>query len=175
MAKWKKVRPKVRGKKEVYDEWEHHDIDRDEQKAGLIRREKRWKMMEMARQYQQQLEKEAIDKAGHLDQKRNELLTPLQEAWLRCDFLLSNIMEPEAYNFMEYQRIHDPETYKKLYRKFMSKNMMENASLYVDFFAKGGVAPKKAKIGDVVREYKKIKGIRTKFRVVHKGEEEKEL
>ena len=38
-----KIRPKNRGKKNVFDEWEHSDIDRNEQREGLKRRELRWK------------------------------------------------------------------------------------------------------------------------------------
>jgi len=175
MGKWKKARPKVRHKKDVLDEWEVADIDRDEQKAGLIRREKRWKMMELAQKYQQELEKKAIDEAEHMNRPRNQLLTPLQEAWLRCDYLLFNIMEKNAYAFMEYQRKNDPEIYKKLYRKFMSKNMMEHAQYYVDYFARGNKAPKLVMIGDVVKEYKKLKGIKSNIKIIHKGEDEREL
>ena len=46
---------------------------------------------------------------------------------------------------------------------------------YVDYFAKGGKAYRLVSFGEIVRAYRKYKGIRTKFKIVHKGEEEKKL
>jgi len=171
-----KPRPKIRGKKNVYDEWEHADIDRDEQKAGLERRARRWKEIELAKERQRHLEQVALDAAGNVrkDTKAREP-TELEYAWLRCDFILSHIMEPNAYYFMEQQRINDSDTYKRLYRKFVSPNMMLHMQDYVDYFAKGGKPPKAIPLGLVVQYYKKIKGIKTKFIIKHKGEEEEEI
>lgn len=174
---WKKADPKARGKKEVYDEWEHGDIDRDEQKAGLKRRAKRWKQIELERKKSQALEKKAVDNAEKMGRDQSILLdpTPLEMAWLRCDFILSHIMNELAYRFMEWQRLNDPKCYKHLYRKFMSKAMMMNAQLYVDYFAKGGRAPKLITYPIIIRAYKNYYGIKTKFVVKHKNEEEYEL
>ena len=124
-----------------------------------------------------ELEGEALAKANKIGGKRSLLRdpTPLEEAWLRCDFLLANMMMKEAYEFMEWQRLNDVDAYKRLYRVFMSKAMMSNAQMYVDYFAQGGSPPRLITYPEVVKAYKKIKGIRTKFKVVHKGEEEKEL
>ena len=102
-------------------------------------------------------------------------MTPLEEAWLRCDFLLSHIMAKKAYEFMEWQRLNDPACYKHLYKNFMSKNMMHNAQAYVDYFAKGGKPWKLITFGGIIQAYKKYKGIKSKIRIVHKGEDEKEL
>ena len=168
---------KGRNKDNVYDEWEHGDIDRDEQEAGLKRRDRRWKEIELKQKRDAQLEQEALAKADKIDSKRSLLRdpTPIEEAWLRCDFLLAQIMEQKAYEFMEWQRLNDVDAYKRLYRVFMSKAMMQNAQLYVDYFAKGGISPINITFPDVVKAYKKIKGIKTKFTVVHKGEDNREL
>ena len=165
------------GKVEVYDEWEHSDIDRDEQKRGLARRERRWKEIELKQREDKKLEQEALSKANKIDSKRSLLRdpTPLEEAWLRCDFLLACIMEQKAYEFMEWQRLNDVNAYKRLYRVFMSKAMMEHAQLYVDYFAKGGKSPIRITYPDIIKAYKKIKGIRTKIKIVHKGEEDREF
>lgn len=172
----KKARAKVRGNKNVYDEWEHGDIDRNEQKAGLKRRDKRWKEIELEQIRQRKLEKKAVEMAGELDRgSKGRPLTELEEAWLRCDFLLANIMEKKAYEFMEWQRINDPDTYMRLYRKFMSKNMMRYAQQYVDYFAQGYRAPRLATLAEVIKQYKKIKGIKTIFTIKHKGEDEHDL
>ena len=172
-AKIRKHLGKKNPKIDVMDEYEWADIDRDEQEAGLKRREQRWKEIELAQKQDKLLEKKAIDNAEKM--KRRAVMTPLQEAWLRCDYILFNIMEPKAYEFMEWQRLNDPTTYKYLYKIFMSKYMMMNAHYYADYFAKGGKAPKLVTIGDVVQKYKKYKGIKTKIKILHKGEDEREL
>jgi len=173
---WKKVSPKARGKKDVFDEWEIADIDRDEQRAGLERRAKRWKEIELGRKNKQNLEKIAIDNADKMVTKESLFKnpSPLKMAWLRCDFILSNIMEKEAYDFMEWQRVNDPECYKALYRKFVSPNMMINAQAYVDYFAKGGKAPKTISHSDIVKAYRNHYSL-TKITIKHKNEEECEL
>ena len=175
-AKIRKHLGKKNPKIDVMDEYEWADIDRDEQEAGLKRRERRWKEVELAQKQARELEKKAIDNAEKIKRKPMALVvSPLEEAWLRCDYLLFNIMETKAYEFMEWQRLNDPDVYKYLYRKFMSKYMMANAEMYVDYFAKGGKAPKLITLGDIVKRYRKYKGIKTKFKIVHKGEEDREL
>ncbi len=181
-AKVRKHQNKTRGtiaqqKIEVYDEWEHHDIDRDEQMAGLARRERRYKEIELDQKKAAKLEQEALAKADKIGEGKSILRdpTPLEEAWLRCDFLLANIMVKEAYEFMEWQRLNDVDAYKKLYRIFMSKAMMRHAQTYVDYFAKGGKSPIMITYPNIIKAYKKIKGIKTKIRIVHKGEEDHEL
>ena len=147
MPSWKKTRPKVRGKKDVVDEWEIMDIDRDQQKAGLKRRERRWKQIEKERVLAKRAEKVAIEKAEKMGNVRNA--NPIELAWLRCDFVLSNIMQIPAYNQMEYYREKDPECYKALYKIFMSPYMMKNIQYFVDYFDKGGVVKKKITLADV--------------------------
>ena len=181
----KKGSPKVRGKMnkgrnkdDVLDEWEHSDIDRDEQAAGLKRRDKRWKEIALAQKNAAKLEQEALDKADKIGKGKRSIfrdITPLEEAWVRCDFLLSNIMVRQAYEFMEWQRLNDVDAYKRLYKIFMSKAMMQNAQLYVDYFAMGGKPPRYISYPEIVKAYKKIKGIRGKIKIVHKGEDEREL
>ena len=175
-AKIRKHLGKKNPKIDIMDEYEWADIDRDEQEAGLKRRERRWKEIELVQKQERQLQKKAINNAEKMERGvKGVQLTPLQEAWLRCDYLLFNIMELKAYEFMEWQRLNDPGVYRHLYRKFMSKYMMANAQIYADYFAKGGKAPKLISLGDVVQKYKKYKGIKTKIKIVHKGEEEHEL
>jgi len=173
---WKKVSPKARGNKNLFDEWEVADIDRDEQEAGLARRAKRWKEMEFGRKNKQNLEKIAIDNADKMVTKESLFKnpSPLKMAWLRCDFILSNIMEKQAYDFMEWQRVNDPTAYKVLYRKFVSPNMMMNAQAYVDYFAQGGKAPKTISYPEIVKAYRNYYGL-TRITVKHKDEEEYEL
>ena len=179
----KKVRPKVRKhlgktnpKIDVYDEWEHIDIDRDEQKAGLLRREKRWKEIDLAQKQAAALEKKAINEIEKMKRDvKGRAMTAIEEAWLRCDFILSHIMKKKAYEFMEWQRLNDPECYKFLYKKFMSPHMMHYAQMYVDYFARDGEPYRMITHGEIVKMYRKYKGIRSKFKIKHKGEEEKEL
>lgn len=169
----KKVRPKVRGKRDVYDEWEHSDIDRDEQKRGLERRARRWKEIEIENKRQAALNEKAIDEIEKKDRgTKNRQPTELEKAWLRCDFLLAQIMVPKAYEFMEWQRINDPDTYKRLYRKFMSKNMMAYAEQYIDYFLSEKKAPKMVSFPEMIKQYKKIKGIKSKTTIVRKGQED---
>ena len=167
---------KAGGKTEVIDEWELVDIDRDEQRAGLERRDRRWKEIKFAEKQKRLLEKKAIDEVEKMKRDvKGHAMTVIQEAWLRCDFLLSHIMEQKAYEFMEWQRLNDPECYKYLYKQFMSPHMMHFAQMYVDYFAKGGYPARMITHGDIIKKYRKYKGIKSKIRIVHKGEEKKEL
>jgi len=180
-AKVRKHKNKTKGdlakkRVEVYDEWEHSDIDRDEQEAGMKRRAKRWKEIELDQKRATELEKRAIDEVEKIKRKTLSAMTkPIEQAWLRCDYILSNIMEQKAYEFMEWQRLNDPKCYKWLYRQFMSKAMMVHAQTYVDYFANGNEPPYKVKYGTVIKAYKKYKGIKSKIKIVHKGEEEWKL
>jgi hypothetical protein len=176
-AKAKKYLGKISPKIDVMDEWEVADIDRDEQVAGLKRRDRRYREIALEQKRQMQLEQKSLSVGDKMDRDHSLLKEPteLEMAWIRCDYLLYNIMMPQAYEFMEYQRLNDTDTYKKLYRKFMSRYMMENAQIYVDFFAQGGKTNKHISFPDVVKEYKKIKGIQSKIAIVHKGEKEYEL
>jgi len=160
---------------EVYDEWEHADIDRDEQKAGLKRRAKRWRDMELEEIRIKKMEELAIKKVEKVKELATRDPNELEKAWLRCDYVLSHIMDKNAYDFMETARINDPELYKKLYRIFMSRHMMENIGLYIDYFDKGGISPIIVTYGDVIKTYRKIKGIKSIITIKHKNEEELEL
>ncbi len=172
----KKARAKVRGNKNVYDEWEHADIDRDEQSAGLKRRDKRWKEILIEQQKQRNLEKKALEDVGYQNRGyKGRPPTELETAWLRCDFILANIMDRKSYQFMEWQRVHDTDAYKRLYRHFVSKNMLQNMQQYVDYFAQGYKAPRLIPFPEVIKYYKKIKGIKSKMKVFHKGEDEYDL
>ena len=172
----KKARPKVRGKKNVYDEWEHGDRDRDEVEAGMKRRERRWKEIELEQKQAQKLEKKAIKNVEKMERgTKGRPPTPLEEAWLRCDYLLSNLMEPKAYIFMEQARLKEPKLYKYLYKMFMSQNMMHYAQYYVDYFARGGKPYRVITHGDIIKAYRKYKGIKSSIKIKHKGEKEKEL
>ncbi len=178
-----KVRPKLRkelnkpeSETKIIDEWEIADIDRDEQKEGLKRRERRWKEIELENIRQKKLRELAVKKAEKMDQKSvyrepNEL----EKAWLQCDYILWNIMQKPAYEFMEYHRTEYPDIYKKLYRVFISPYMMENAEFYVDYFANGGKLDKPITLATVIKEYKKIMGVRPEIRIIHKGEKERKL
>ena len=174
--KYKRAGMKAGGKTEIVDEYDLADIDKDEQRAGLERRDKRWKEIKFAQKQERLLEKKAIDEVEKMERDiKGRTMTAIQEAWLRCDFLLSNIMEQKAYEFMEWQRLNDPECYKYLYKQSMSPYMMHYAQMYVDYFARGGEAPILISHGDIVKKYRKYKGIKTKFKIVHKGEEEHDL
>lgn len=180
MPSWKKTRPKIRkhlGKKnpqvDVVDEWELFDIDRDEQKAGLKRRRNRWREVRKELALNKKAEKVAIKEAGKMGNSRNP--NQIELAWLRCDYVLSNVMQLPAYNMMEYFRLNQTETYKKLYKIFMSKYMMQNIQYFVDYFSNGGSVKKKITLAMIYKEYKKLYGIKTKFTIKRKGEKDHEL
>jgi len=84
-------------------------------------------------------------------------------------------MEEDAYSFLEWQRMNDPECYKQLYRVFMSPYMMEHAQYFVNAIDSGMPIEQKIPLKEVVKHYKKFKGIKDKIIIKHKGEEEKEL
>lgn len=172
----KRVRPKVRGKKDVLDEWEVADIDRDEQKLGLERRERRWKEIQAEQQRQRLLEKKAIKNAEKMKSPPNTRQpNELEMAWLRCDFVLWNMMDGEAYMLMEYLRTVEPDTYKHLYRIYMSKYMMENIEFYVDYFAQGHKPDHLIPKADVMKHYLKYKGYKSTIKIKRKGEEERDF
>lgn len=172
----KRVRAKVRGKKDVFDEYEIADIDRNEQREGIKRRERRWKEIEHEIKRKKLLEKKAISIAEKMKEPpKTRQPNPLEEAWLRCDYVLYNIITQAGYNLMEWIRVNDPEGYKYLYRVFMSKNMMDNITDFVDFFSQGNSIGKRIPKHEVMRHYVKYKGYKGKVRVKHKGEEEYEL
>lgn len=172
----KRIRAKVRGKKDVIDERDYADIDKDEQKAGIKRRERRWKEIELEIKRQKLLEKKAVVNADKMNPEPNiRQPTALEAAWLRCDYVLYNIMMPPAYALMEWIRINDPEGYKHLYRIFMSKNMMDNIEYYVSYFAQGHTIPKQIPKRDVMMRYAKYKGYETSVKVRRKNEKEYEL
>jgi hypothetical protein len=149
------------------------DIDRNEQKAGLKRRERRWKEIESELASARKAEKIAIKNAEKMGNSREPNM--IEQAWLRCDYVLSNLMEPKAYKFMELVRVKDPECYKRLYRIFMSKNTMHHIQYFVDYFASGGTTQEPIKFSSIIKEYRKIKGIKSKFTVKHKGEDDFDL
>jgi len=171
----KKVRPKVRHKKDVLDEWEIADIDRDEQRLGLERRARRWREIEMELIRQKQLEKTAVKNAEKMNIPRNRPPNELEEAWIRCDYVLYNMMEEDAYMVMEWLRLHDPDAYKFLYRKFVSKYMMENIMYYMDYFAAGNEAKYKIPKSHVMKFYKQYYNIKNKITIKRKGKEDREL
>jgi len=175
LPSWKKQRPKVRGKKDVVDEWETMDIDRDEQERGLKRRKRRWKEIEAHNRKIRALEKKALKKAQKIKPENYRQPTPIEAAWLRCDYVLSNIMDKKAYHFMEVAREKDVKCYKYLYKIFMSRNMMEHIQDFVIFFAKGGKSEELISFPTVIKHYRKYKGIKSNIKIAHKGEEEYDL
>lgn len=182
MTSYKKVRPKYRDQvnktestKDMVDEWEIADIDRDEQKRGLKRREIRIKK---ARLLNEQLKKELEQATKPKDPNRPSNVRPpnaVEMAWLKCDFILSKIMEEKAYEFFDKLRTQDPECYKYLYRIFMSPYMMERADYYINYIDSGMPIEQKIPLKEVIKHYRKYKGISSNIRVIHKGEEEKIL
>lgn len=167
-GKRSKQRPKVRGKRDVMDEWEVADIDRDEQKAGLERRKKRWQEIQLQIAKQKELEKKAIAKAEKMQNPKNRPPTPLEEAWLRCDYVLWNLLDEKAYGTMEWFRVNEPDAYKHIYKKLLSPFMMEHIQLYVNFFAMGGTTLRIPQA--LVRKfYMKYKGYRPTVSVQHGG------
>lgn len=159
--------------REVLDEWEIADIDRDEQKRGLKRREKRWKEIELEQKKIRAMEKLAKKKANIIKRLPNLI----EQAWLKCDYILSNIMKKDAYEFMYSFISTDPEAYKHLYRIFMSPYMMERADYFVQYFHRGGKTPEEELIPllKVAKYYKKFKGIKDKIVIKRKGRKEYEL
>lgn len=168
---YKRKRAKIRHKRDVLDEWEWADIDRDEQEAGLKRRAQRWKEIKREVERQKMLERKAVQDADKMPRTapRDRQPTPLEEAWLRCDYVLFNMMTMSAYQMMEWCRTNDVEAYKHLYKIFMSRNMMENIQTYVDFFAQGGKTDRKIKKEDVIRHYLRYKGYKPKIMVERDG------
>ena len=84
-------------------------------------------------------------------------------------------MTQAAYFMMEWLRINDPPGYKAMYRIFMSKNMMDNITYYVDYFAQGGKITKKLPKSELIRHYVRYRGYKPTIKVKHKGEEEHDL
>jgi hypothetical protein len=178
MPSWKKTRPKVRGKRDVVDEYDLADIDRNEQKAGIKRRERRWKEIEL----KQKLKKAEIDnmlkKADKINPNIRQGLTPQQELWLQVDYCLAYLMEEKAHRFLDDIRIQgDIKTYNKLLNIFFSDVMRANLQNWLNYFdATGCRVPDPITLASVVREYRKIKGIKkTNIKIVRKGEKDKEL
>ncbi len=168
-------RPKVRGKKNVIDERDWADIDRDEQKAGLKRREQRWKEIELERKQLERLEKKAIKNADKMiDRDVNRPLHPLEEAWIRCDFVLWHLMTPEVYSTMEWLRFNDLPTYQAMYKRFMPKQMMRDINECVTWFANGGEV-RRITMTVFRKEYLKYKGYKPSIKIKHKGEDDYEL
>ena len=171
MPSWKKQRPKVRGKKEVIDEWETMDVDRDEQERGLKRRARRWRDIEKAQAEARKVEREALKTA---DKIRKDIRRPrnvIEEAWLKYDYVLANIMERRAHEFLDKIRVGDVELYNKILNIFISPYTKEHVDIMVQYFANGLSVAKKIALVDIVKEYRKLKGIRTKITVKHKGED----
>lgn len=159
--------------KEVLDEWEIADIDRDEQRRGLKRRERRWKEIELEEKRIRAMEKLAKKKAEAIARMPN----PIELAWLKCDYILSNIMTKDAYDFLYNLISTDSEAYRHLYRIFMSPYMMERADYFVKYFHRGGKTPEEdlVQLSKVVKWYKKFRGIKNKITIKRKGREEYEL
>jgi len=159
--------------KEVLDEWEITDIDRNEQKAGLKRRERRWKEIELEKKKIRAIEEKAKKKAEQITRMPN----PVELAWLKCDYVLNNIMEKDAYEFMYKLTTTDPMAYKHLYRIFMSPYMMERIEYYVRYFRRGGKVPdgETIPLSKVVKYYKNFKGIKDKIIIKHKGRDDRKL
>lgn len=171
----KRVRPKVRGKRDVLDEWEIEDIDRAEQKAGLKRREQRWKENELDELRFMKLQKALEKKKKALKGKKPRQPTEAEVGWLKCDYILHFIMEPKAYDFMYKFTTEDPECYKYLYRIFMSHYMIASADLWIRYFAAGNKPEKTITYGDVIKHYREYKGEKSTIKIKRKGEEEREL
>ena len=159
--------------KEVLDEWEIADIDRDEQKRGLKRRERRWKEIELEQKKIREMEKLAKKKAEAIARMPNSV----ELAWLKCDYILSNVMTKDAYEFMYNLISTDSEAYKHLYKVFMSPYMMERSDYYVQYFRKGGkvIDEEIIPLSMVVKYYKKFRGIENKIIIKRKGRKDYEL
>ncbi|MHA2203897.1 MAG: hypothetical protein ACW991_09425 [Candidatus Hodarchaeales archaeon] len=185
LPSWKKTRPKVRkhlGKHspqvDVIDEWEEMDVDRDEQKAGLKRREKRWKEIALEKGWKKKQIDKVIKNADKIEPDLRRGLTPQEELWLQVDFVLSYVMEEKAYNFVNNVKARkDIKTYNKLLNIFFSDKMRANLAHWVAYFALNPYRVDNAiTLASVVKEYRKIKGIKTtNIKIIHKGEDEKEL
>lgn len=170
---WKKVRPKVRGKKDVLDEMEIADIDRDEQKAGIKRREKRWKKIELKQRLLD--EQVRVAKEREIMKRKYRVPNRAEESWLKCDYYLNHVMEEDAYDFMYELTVSDPETYKKMFKVFVSPYTLHKIDDFVQAFATGSSVSKRITIGEVVKRYRKIKKIRSKITIKHKNGDEYEL
>jgi len=174
MPSWKKTRPKVRSKKEVVDEWETMDIDRDEQERGLKRRARRWREIETENLIKKAAEETALknaDKMKNVRVPRNII----EEAWLKYDYVLANIMDRKAHEFLDKIRMGDVKLYNKLLNIFISPYMKEQIDVMVQYFANGLAVDEKITLPDIVKEYRKLKGIRTKFTVKRKGDKDYDL
>ena len=173
----RRTRPKNRGKKNVFDEWEHLDIDRNEQKEIHKGREQKTKMDELDVLRAKKLNKFVVKMAEKFDTKEIMRRPPnaLEEAWLRCDYILFNIMTRKAYSFMDGLRTKDPDCYKYLYRIFMSPNMMEHANTWVNYFANNGKVDNIIPFSEVFKWYAKYYKIDPRIMVHHKGEETVDL
>jgi hypothetical protein len=133
----KRVTQKVRGKKDVLDEWEITDIDRNEQKAGLDRRARRWKEIELEQKEYEKLQKALEKRAKAMESKKIRPPTKAEMGWLKCDYILHFIMEPKAYDFMYKFTKEDPECYKYLYKIFISPYMIASADMWIKYFSTG--------------------------------------
>lgn len=173
----RRTRPKKRGKKDVFDEWEHLDIDRNEQKVMHKNRERKTKMDELDAIRAKKAERIAVSMAEKFNTHEIMRRPPnvLEEAWLRCDYLLYNMMTRKAYSFMDGLRLKDAKCYKYLYRIFMSPYMMEHANYWVKYFANGGKVQKRIDYAIVFKHYARYYGITPTIKIMHKGEEEKDI
>ena len=160
-------------KKNVLNEWEFIDIDKDEHENLLKFRDRRWKEIKLEEKQARELQ-ERLAKKAKAEEKIREP-TPADLMWLRADYVLSNTMEKKAYEFMYKLYLGDKNCYVYLFKIFVSKFRMDHIQWWVNFFASGNTVNKLIGYKDVIKHYREYKNIKTKITVKRKGEEDCEL
>lgn len=171
-----KLKGKYKGKSGKIDVVEDY-IGTEELSGTYEGRKKNWQIIKHERMLKEDMEVKYLEKLRKAkeDKIRSQLKTIEQYDDIndKIGFLLSYLLEPEAYGYINLLRQAEPEVCKEMMKYLFQPNDINNIDLYVETITKLGHGPKK-RIGftTIMKIYRKVKGIKGKIKIVNKKGEE---
>lgn len=99
----------------------------------------------------------------------------VKEIFLKADWLLKQYCTQTAYNFLEFLRVNEPNTYKRIFSIIIEPQILGNIEKYVNMTwryirKKGGLSKdKKIKHTMILKYYRQITGRKPNISIKRKG------
>ena len=167
-----KLPPKYKGKSGKIDVVESY-IGTEELSGTYEGRKKNWQIIKRERMLKEDMEVKYLEKIRKAkeDKIRSQLKTIEQYDDIndKIGFLLSYLLEPEAYGYINLLRQAEPEVCKEVVKYLFPPQDIKNIDLYVETITKLGHGPKKRiSFVTIMRIYRKVKNIKGKITMVNK-------
>lgn len=134
-----------------------------------------WKIIKHEKMLKEDMEIKYLEKLRKIkeDKIRSQLITIDQYADIndKIGFLLTYLLEPEAYGYINLLRQAEPKVCKEMMKYLFSPTDIKNIDIYVEAIAKAGHGPKKRiSFITIAKIYRKVKGIKGEI-MVKRGDE----